>query len=68
LQIAREDLAQMQVTPDQVQLLQADAFRLPLRDNSVDIVISSLFCITSARRKFFNCCASFIVSVASAGS
>lgn len=39
LQIAREDIAS---TTD-IALLRADAFRLPLADNSVDIVIASLF-------------------------
>ena len=39
LTAARQNLAQ---TPD-VSLLQADALRLPLADNSVDYVISSMF-------------------------
>jgi SAM-dependent methyltransferase len=42
LQVAREDLSQ-QPLAENVHLLQADAFRLPLRDNAVDIVVSSLF-------------------------
>jgi len=39
LKIAREDIGNASA----LNLLQADAFRLPLPDNSVDIVISSLF-------------------------
>ena len=41
LQIAREDL-RFEYSKE-IPLLQADAFQLPLRDKSVDIVISSLF-------------------------
>ncbi len=41
LRIAREDLRGSQAK--NIHLLQADAFRLPLRDESVDVVISSLF-------------------------
>ena len=41
LRIAREDLGRAR--EKRVHLLQADAFRLPLRDQSVDIVVSSLF-------------------------
>jgi hypothetical protein len=43
LQVAREDLNQQQLMSVTVHLLQADAFCLPLRDNAVDIVVSSLF-------------------------
>jgi hypothetical protein len=43
LQVAREDLNHVQPTSANVHLLQADAFRLPLHDNAVDIVVSSLF-------------------------
>jgi SAM-dependent methyltransferase len=42
LQVAREDLEQ-QKSSSCGHLLQADAFRLPLHDNAVDIVVSSLF-------------------------
>jgi ubiquinone/menaquinone biosynthesis C-methylase UbiE len=42
LQVAREDLNE-QTASSNVHLLQADAFRLPLHDNAVDIVVSSLF-------------------------
>ncbi|HEX8237325.1 MAG TPA: methyltransferase domain-containing protein [Abditibacteriaceae bacterium] len=43
LQVAREDLDQQQLLSANVHLLQADAFCLPLADNAVDIVVSSLF-------------------------
>jgi ubiquinone/menaquinone biosynthesis C-methylase UbiE len=45
LRIAREDLraARVLAATKNIQLLRADAFRLPLKDNSVDVVISSLF-------------------------
>lgn len=42
LQVARQDLKQQSLSSN-VHLLQADAFRLPLCDNAVDIVVSSLF-------------------------
>lgn len=42
LRVAREDLA-AQPDADSVRLLQADAFRLPLGDGAVDVVVSSLF-------------------------
>ncbi|HVF84562.1 MAG TPA: methyltransferase domain-containing protein [Abditibacteriaceae bacterium] len=41
LRVAREDLGRAR--EKRVHLLQADAFSLPLRDESVDIVVSSLF-------------------------
>ena len=41
LRVAREDL--QRAREKRVHLLQADAFRLPLRDEGVDIVVSSLF-------------------------
>jgi ubiquinone/menaquinone biosynthesis C-methylase UbiE len=44
LKIAREDLtATNKSNARNIHLLQADAFRLPLPDNSVDVVVSSLF-------------------------
>ena len=43
LKIAREDLDAANTRSRNVHLLQADAFRLPLPDNAVDVVISSLF-------------------------
>lgn len=44
LKIAREDLSAADKTSGRaIHLLQANAFRLPLSDNSVDVVVSSLF-------------------------
>ena len=45
LRVAREDLATARVLAprENIQLLRGDAFHLPLKNDSVDIVISSLF-------------------------
>lgn len=43
LQIAREDITKTEGAARDIHLLRADAFRLPLADESVDLIVASLF-------------------------